>query len=108
MTSQQIDEKQLAEEFYNSMRGFIVIEESGLPKYVEFLTEEEIDVVLLAGLLSSLQSLAEVISEERIRTIVSTNSRFIFELRKKHFDVIWIEKTTQAIENYEPFILKII
>ena len=90
------------------MRGFIVIEESGLPKYVEFLTEEKIDVILLSGLLSGLQALAEVISEERIRTIVSTNSRFIFELREKHFYVIWIEKTANAIENYEPFILKII
>ena len=63
LTSQDIEETMLAEQFHNAMRGFIVIEESGLPKYIEFLTEEKIDVVLLAGLLSGLQSLAEVISE---------------------------------------------
>ena len=108
LTPQKIDEKQLAEEFYNSMRGFVVIEESGLPKYVEFLTEEEIDIILLAGLLSSLQALSEVISAENIKTIVTSNSSFIFELREKFFFVIWIEKTTNAIENYKPFIMKII
>ncbi len=108
LTSQEIEETQLAEEFYNSMRGFVVIEESGLPKYIEFLTEEEIDVILLAGLLSSLQALSEVISSENIKTIVTSNSSFIFELREKFFFVIWIEKTVNAIENYEPFIMKII
>lgn len=108
LTSQEIDETQLAEEFYNSMRGFIVIEESGLPKYVEFLTEEEIDVILLAGLLSSLQALSEVISAENIKTIVTSNSSFVFELREKFFYVIWIEKAINAIENYDPIIMKII
>ncbi len=108
LASNEIDEKQLAEEFYNSMRGFVVIEESGLPKYVEFLTEEKIDIILLAGLLSSLQALSEVISSENIKTIVTSNSSFVFELREKFFFVIWIEKTINAIENYDPFIMKII
>lgn len=108
LTSQEIEQTQLAEEFYNSMRGFIVIEESGLPKYIEFLTEEKIDVILLAGLLSSLQALSEIISTENIKTIVTTNSSFVFELREKFFYVIWIEKTINAIENYEPIIMKII
>lgn len=98
----------LYENFYNAMRGFIVIDESGLPKYIEFLTEEEIDVVLLAGLLSSLQALSEVISEERIKTIETNKSMFIFELRANYFYVIWIEKRLRNIENYEPIILKII
>ncbi len=108
LTPLETEEAQLAEEFYNSMRGFVVIEESGLPKYIEFLTEEEIDVILLAGLLSSLQALSEVISSENIKTIVTSNSSFIFELREKFFFVIWIEKTAHSIENYEPFIMKII
>ncbi|MHA1461581.1 MAG: hypothetical protein ACTSQ0_00685, partial [Candidatus Heimdallarchaeota archaeon] len=108
MTPLEIEEAKLAEEFYNSMRGFVVIEESGLPKYIEFLTEEEIDVILLAGLLSSLQALSEVISSENIKTIVTSNSSFIFELREKFFFVIWIEKTVNPIKNYEPFIMKII
>ena len=108
MTFDNVNGALLAENFYNAMRGFIVIEESGLPKYIEFLTEEQIDVILLSGLLSSLQSLAEIISEERIKTIETSNSKFIFELRENYFYVIWIEKTISNIEDYEPIITKII
>jgi len=108
LTSQDIEETMLAEQFHNAMRGFIVIEESGLPKYIEFLTEEKIDVVLLAGLLSGLQSLAEVISEERIKSIETSNSKFIFISRAKYFYVLWIEKRISDIELYDPIIMKII
>ncbi|MFW9923302.1 MAG: hypothetical protein ACFFDW_08470 [Candidatus Thorarchaeota archaeon] len=108
MTINEIDEATLAENFYNAIRGFIVIEESGLPKYIEFLTEEKIDVILLAGLLSSLQALSEVVSEERIKSIETSNSKFIFELRSNFFFVFWIEKSITDIENYEPIIMKII
>ena len=81
MSSHELETTLLAEQFYDAMRGFIVIEESGLPKYIEFQTEEQIDVILLSGLLSGLQSLAEVVSEERIKTIETSNSSFIFEQR---------------------------
>lgn len=108
MTSGEFEDALLYENFYNAMRGFIVIEESGLPKYIEFLTEEEIDVILLAGLLTGLQALAEVVSDERIKTIETSNSMFIFELRANYFYVIWIEKRIKNIEDYEPIILKII
>lgn len=108
LTSQEIEETKLTENFYNAMRGFIVIEESGLPKYIEFLTEEKIDVILLAGVLSGLQSLAEVISEEKIRTIETSNSKFIFKIRKNFFYVLWIEKRIENIDLYEPIIMKII
>ncbi|MBK5114554.1 MAG: hypothetical protein KGD59_11780 [Candidatus Heimdallarchaeota archaeon] len=108
MTSQEIELTKLAEQFYNAMRGFIVIEESGLPKYIEFLTEEQIDVVLLAGLLSGLQSLAEVISEEKINSIETSNSKFIFVTREKYFYVLWIEKRISDLELYNPIIMKII
>jgi len=108
LTSQDIEETMLAEQFHNAMRGFIVIEESGLPKYIEFLTEEKIDVVLLAGLLSGLQSLAEVISEEKIKSIETSNSKFIFVPREKYFYVLWIEKRISDIELYDPIIMKII
>jgi hypothetical protein len=99
---------ELAADFYNAIRGFIVIQESGLPEYVEFLTEEKIDLILLAGLLSGLQSLAEVVSDEKIRAIETSNSKFIFEIRSGLFHVIWIEKTIHEIEKYEPIIRKII
>lgn len=108
LTVEDFIQATLAESFYNAMRGFIVIEESGLPKYIEFLTEEEIDVILLAGLLSGLQALAEVISEERIKSIETSNSRFIFELRANYFYVFWIEKTIKNIDTYESIITKII
>jgi hypothetical protein len=108
LTSQEIEETMLAEQFHNAMRGFIVIEESGLPKYIEFLTEEQIDVVLLAGLLSGLQSLAEVISEEKIDSIETSNSKFIFVTREKYFYVLWIEKKISNLELYDPIIKKII
>lgn len=108
LTSQEIELTKLAEQFYNAMRGFIVIEESGLPKYIEFLTEEQIDVVLLAGLLSGLQSLAEVISEEKINSIETSNSKFIFVTREKYFYVLWIEKRISDLELYNPIIMKII
>ncbi|MHA1440854.1 MAG: hypothetical protein ACTSPK_03180 [Candidatus Heimdallarchaeota archaeon] len=108
MTSQELETTLLAEQFYDAMRGFIVIEESGLPKYIEFQTEEQIDVILLSGLLSGLQALAEVVSEERIKTIETSNSTFIFELRSNYFYVIWIEKTISDLELYEPIIMKII
>jgi hypothetical protein len=98
----------MADEFYNALRGFIVIEESGLPKYIEFLTKEKIDTILLSGLLSGLQSLAEVISEEQIKSIETTNSTFIFEIRRKYFYVLWIDKTIKNLELYEPLITKII
>ncbi|MCK5046964.1 MAG: hypothetical protein KAS22_10315 [Candidatus Heimdallarchaeota archaeon] len=108
MTSKEIEETMLAEQFHNAMRGFIVIEESGLPKYIEFLTEEKIDVVLLAGLLSGLQSLAEVISEERIKSIETSNSKFIFVSRAEYFYVLWIEKRISDLELYDPIIMKLI
>jgi hypothetical protein len=108
LTSKEIEFTKLAEQFYNAMRGFIVIEESGLPKYIEFLTEEQIDVVLLAGLLSGLQSLAEVISEEKIKSIETSNSKFIFLTREKFFYVLWIEKQITDLELYDPIIMKII
>lgn len=108
MPSQDIEETMLAEQFHNAMRGFIVIEESGLPKYIEFLTEEKIDIVLLAGLLSGLQSLSEVISEEKIKSIETSNSKFIFVTREKYFYVLWIEKKISDIELYDPIIMKII
>ncbi|MHA1502258.1 MAG: hypothetical protein ACTSSB_10455 [Candidatus Heimdallarchaeota archaeon] len=108
LTTQELEMTLLAEQFYDAMRGFIVIEESGLPKYIEFQTEEQIDVILLSGLLSGLQALAEVVSEERIKTIETSNSKFIFELRSNYFYVIWIEKTISDIELYEPIIMKII
>jgi hypothetical protein len=108
LSSQEIEESKLAEQFYNAMRGFIVIEESGLPKYIEFLTEEQIDVVLLAGLLSGLQSLAEVISEEKIKTIETSNSKFLFVTREEYFYVLWIEKRIADLEPYDPIIMKII
>lgn len=108
LTSQEIEETMLAEQFHNAMRGFIVIEESGLPKYIEFLTEEKIDVVLLAGLLSGLQSLAEVISEEKINSIETSNSKFLFVTREKYFYVLWIEKKISNLELYDPIIMKII
>ena len=108
LTSQKIEETMLAEQFYNAMRGFIVIEESGLPKYIEFLTEEKIDIVLLAGLLSGLQSLSEVISEEKIKSIETSNSKFIFVTREKYFYVLWIEKRISDLELYDPIIMKII
>lgn len=108
LTSKEIEETMLAEQFHNAMRGFIVIEESGLPKYIEFLTEEKIDVVLLAGLLSGLQSLAEVISEERIKSIETSNSKFIFVSRAEYFYVLWIEKRISDLELYDPIIMKLI
>lgn len=108
MPSQDIEETMLAEQFHSAMRGFIVIEESGLPKYIEFLTEEKIDIVLLAGLLSGLQSLSEVISEEKIKSIETSNSKFIFVTREKYFYVLWIEKKISNIELYDPIIMKII
>ncbi|NHJ32622.1 MAG: hypothetical protein FK732_07155 [Asgard group archaeon] len=108
MSSQEIEESKLAEQFYNAMRGFIVIEESGLPKYIEFLTEEKIDVVLLSGLLSGLQSLAEAISEEKIKTIETSNSKFLFVTREKYFYVLWIEKKISDLDLYDPIITKII
>ena len=108
MSSREIEESKLAEQFYNAMRGFIVIEESGLPKYIEFLTEEQIDVVLLSGLLSGLQSLAEVISEEKINSIETSNSKFLFVSREKYFYVLWIEKKISNIELYDHIIMKII
>ncbi len=108
LPSQDIEETMLAEQFHSAMRGFIVIEESGLPKYIEFLTEEKIDIVLLAGLLSGLQSLSEVISEEKIKSIETSNSKFIFVTREKYFYVLWIEKKISDIELYDPIIMKII
>ena len=99
LPSQDIEETMLAEQFHSAMRGFIVIEESGLPKYIEFLTEEKIDVVLLAGLLSGLQSLSEVISEEKIKSIETSNSKFLFVSRAEYFYVLWIEKRISDIEN---------
>ncbi|MBD3193128.1 MAG: hypothetical protein GF308_21020 [Candidatus Heimdallarchaeota archaeon] len=98
----------LAEKFYQAIRGFIVIEDSGLPKYTEFLTEEKIDLILFSGLLSGLQSLSEVVSEEKIRSIETSNSKFIFELRNKYFYVLWIEKTIKNLDQYQPMITKII
>ncbi|MEA2071055.1 MAG: hypothetical protein U9O98_07165 [Asgard group archaeon] len=108
MTLSEPTATKLVKDFYNAMRGFIVIDESGLPKYEEFLTEEKIDTILLAGLLSGLQSLAEIVSEERIHTIETSNSKFIFELRSHYFYVLWIEKALSDIALYEPLITKII
>jgi len=108
LTSQELEMTMLAEQFYDAMRGFIVIEESGLPKYMEFQTEEQIDVILLSGLLTGLQALSEVVSEERIKTIETSNSTFIFEQHSNYFYVIWIEKTISNLELYEPIISKII
>ncbi|NHJ86199.1 MAG: hypothetical protein FK734_12105 [Asgard group archaeon] len=108
MTSKEIEGTRLAEKFYNSIRGFIVIEESGLPKYIEFLTEEQVDVILIAGLLTGLQALAEVISEEKIKSIETSNSKFIFEMREQYFYVLWIEKKIANIDLYESYIMKII
>lgn len=98
----------LAERFYHAIRGFIVIEDSGLPKYTEFLTEEKIDLILFSGLLSGLQSLSEVVSEEKIQSIETSNSKFIFKLRNKYFYVLWIEKTIKNLSPYQPMIMKII
>ncbi|HUT80855.1 MAG TPA: hypothetical protein VMZ29_06610 [Candidatus Bathyarchaeia archaeon] len=108
MTYEDLEVTRTAEKFYNALRGFIVIEESGLPKYIEFLTEEQIDVILLAGLLSGLQALAEVISDERIKTIETSNSIFSFVLRSNYFYVTWFEKTISEPELYEPIIMKLI
>ena len=108
LISQELEMTMLAEQFYDAMRGFIVIEESGLPKYMEFQTEEQIDVILLSGLLTGLQALSEVVSEERIKTIETSNSTFIFEQHSNYFYVIWIEKTISDLELYEPIISKII
>ncbi|MBN1330513.1 MAG: hypothetical protein JXA54_13650 [Candidatus Heimdallarchaeota archaeon] len=108
MTYEDLEVTRTAEKFYNALRGFIVIEESGLPKYIEFLTEEQIDVILLAGLLSGLQTLAEVISDERIKTIETSNSIFSFVLRSNYFYVTWFEKTISEPELYEPIIMKLI
>jgi hypothetical protein len=98
----------LAEKFYHSLRGFIVIEASGLPKYIEFLTEEQFDVLLLAGLLTSLQNFSEVISEENIRTIETSNTILLFEMREGYFYVFWIEKGSIDLEIYDPIIKKLI
>ncbi|MHA1213522.1 MAG: hypothetical protein ACTSSH_13820, partial [Candidatus Heimdallarchaeota archaeon] len=108
MTSEELDVTKMAEKFFNSIRGFIVIEESGLPKYIEFLTEEQVDVILLAGLLTGLQALAEVISDEKIKTIETSNSIFIFKARAEYFYVIWIEKTVANLDIYDPIIMKLI
>jgi len=108
MTSEELDVTKMAEKFFNSIRGFIVIEESGLPKYIEFLTEEQVDVILLAGLLTGLQALAEVISDEKIKTIETSNSIFIFKARAGYFYVIWIEKTVANLDIYDPIIMKLI
>lgn len=108
MTSDEIEITRLVEKFYNSLRGFIVIEDSGLPKYIEFLTEEQFDVLLLAGFITSLQALSEVISEEKIDSIETSNSSFLFETRSKYFYVFWIEKTFANLEVYKPIIMKII
>ncbi|MHA1640702.1 MAG: hypothetical protein ACTSW0_10925 [Candidatus Heimdallarchaeota archaeon] len=108
ITIEEFETSHLIEQFYNALRGFIVLEESGLPKYIEFLTEEQFDVILLAGLLSSLQSLAEVISEENIKTIETTNSIFLFEFRDNFFYIFWVEKITPNIDSYQVVINKLI
>ncbi len=108
LTYEDLETTRTAEKFYNALRGFIVIEETGLPKYIEFLTEEQIDIILLAGLLSGLQALAEVISDEKIKTIETSNSIFSFVLRSNYFYVTWFEKTISEPEIYEPIIMKLI
>ncbi|NHK30918.1 MAG: hypothetical protein FK730_06165 [Asgard group archaeon] len=108
MTFDEIEVTRLAEKFYNSLRGFIVIEESGLPKYIEFLTEEEFDVLLLAGFITSLQALSQIISDEKIDSIETSNSSFLFETRSKYFYVFWIEKTFANLENFKSIMTKII
>jgi len=108
LTSDEIEETRLAEIFYNSLRGFIVIEESGLPKYIEFLTEEQFDVLLLAGFITSLQALSEIISEENIDSIETSNSSFLFEFRTNYFYVFWIDKAFANLEVFKPIIMKII
>ena len=108
MTINELEINRLAEKFYSALRGFIVIEESGLPKYVEFLTEEKIDVILLSGLLTGLQGLAEVISSEKIKTIETSNSMLIFEVHDQYFYVIWIDKIISNIELYDDMIMKLI
>jgi hypothetical protein len=108
LTSDEIEVTRLAEKFYNSLRGFIVIEESGLPKYIEFLTEEQFDVLLLAGFITSLQALSEIISDEKIDSIETSNSSFLFETRSKYFYVFWIEKAFASLENFKPIMTKII
>ncbi|NHJ47023.1 MAG: hypothetical protein FK733_04475 [Asgard group archaeon] len=108
MTSEELEVTRLAEKFYHSLRGFIVIEESGLPKYIEFLTEEQFDVLLLAGFLTSLQSFSEIISEENIQTIETSNSILLFKMRRNYFYVFWIEKGIINLDMYEPIIIKLI
>ncbi|NHJ33433.1 MAG: hypothetical protein FK732_11275 [Asgard group archaeon] len=108
MTSDEIEVTRLAEKFYNSLRGFIVIEESGLPKYIEFLTEEQFDVLLLAGFITSLQALSEIISDEKIDSIETSNSSFLFETRSKYFYVFWIENVSANREAFNPIMMKII
>jgi len=108
ITVEDFEANHLTKQFYDALRGFIVLEESGLPKYIEFLTVEQIDVVLLAGLLSGLQALAEVISEENIKTIETTNSTFLFEAQDEYFYVFWIEKTLTNLDYYHDIITKLI
>jgi hypothetical protein len=108
LTSDEIEVTRIAEKFYNSLRGFIVIEESGLPKYIEFLTEEQFDVLLLAGFITSLQALSEIISDEKIDSIETSNSSFLFETRSKYFYVFWIENVFANREVFKPIMMKII